>query len=168
VCAACVPISEVEVTYSSESRPLISRGPPTWLMRVSLGRDPETGTGKYHNETIRGSFREAQTYLSTKVQSATSDGFPAPLRSGWTYNWTSGSQRQRSRGCGRRAIAIMKRFCGFIPELSGHTNRLHHSFEDPGAVEGSDEDRLSTFRAVWMTFAITSLAFHCRPSPRVR
>jgi integrase len=47
---------------------LISRGPRTWLVRVSLGRDPETGTRKYHNRTVHGSFREAQTYLNTKLQ----------------------------------------------------------------------------------------------------
>jgi integrase len=37
-------------------------------VRVSLGHDPETGTRKYHNKTIRGSFREAQTYLNIKLQ----------------------------------------------------------------------------------------------------
>ena len=47
---------------------LISRGSRTLLIRVSLGRDPETGTGKYHNKTIRGSFREAQAYLNGKPQ----------------------------------------------------------------------------------------------------
>jgi integrase len=47
---------------------LISRGPRTWLVRVSLGRDPETGTRKYHNRTVHGSFRDAQTYLNTKLQ----------------------------------------------------------------------------------------------------
>src|SRR6185312_4364237 len=47
---------------------LISRGPRTWLVRVSLGRDPETGTRKYHNKTIRGPFREAQNYLNAKLQ----------------------------------------------------------------------------------------------------
>jgi hypothetical protein len=46
----------------------ISRGPRTWLVRVSLSREPETGTRKYHNKTIRRSFREAQTYLNTKLQ----------------------------------------------------------------------------------------------------
>ena len=50
-----------------KSGQLISRGPHTWLVRVSLGRDPESGTRKYHNKTIRGSFREAQTYLSGKL-----------------------------------------------------------------------------------------------------
>jgi integrase len=47
---------------------LISRGTRTWLVRVSLGRDPETGTRKYHNRTVHGSFREAQTYLNAKLQ----------------------------------------------------------------------------------------------------
>jgi hypothetical protein len=27
---------------------LVSRGPRTWLVCVSLGREPETGTRKYH------------------------------------------------------------------------------------------------------------------------
>jgi integrase len=47
---------------------LISCGQRTWLVRVSLGRDPETGTRKYHNRTVDGSFREAQTYLNAKLQ----------------------------------------------------------------------------------------------------
>jgi len=47
---------------------LIPRGPRTWLVRVSLGRDRETGTRKYYNKTVRGSFREAQAYLNTKLQ----------------------------------------------------------------------------------------------------
>lgn len=47
---------------------LISRGAKTWLVRVPLGREPETGTRNYHNKTIHGSFREAQNYLITKLQ----------------------------------------------------------------------------------------------------
>ena len=47
---------------------LIARGPRTWLVRVSLGRDRETGTRKYYNKTVRGSFREAQAYLNRKLQ----------------------------------------------------------------------------------------------------
>ena len=34
------------------------------------------------------------------------------------------------------------------PIFPGHANRLHHSFEDPASVEGSDENRLSAFRLV--------------------
>jgi hypothetical protein len=28
---------------------IIVRGASTWLVRVYLGRDPQTGTGKYHS-----------------------------------------------------------------------------------------------------------------------
>jgi arsenate reductase len=34
------------------------------------------------------------------------------------------------------------------PVYPGHANRLHHSFEDPAAVEGSEAERLSAFRSV--------------------
>jgi arsenate reductase (thioredoxin) len=34
------------------------------------------------------------------------------------------------------------------PIYPGHGNRLHHSFEDPAAVPGSDEYKLSAFRLV--------------------
>jgi len=47
---------------------LISRGSRTWLVRVSLGRDPENGSRRYHNKTIHGSFRDAQAYLNQKLQ----------------------------------------------------------------------------------------------------
>ena len=34
------------------------------------------------------------------------------------------------------------------PIYPGHVNRFHHSFEDPAAVEGSEEQRLAAFRLV--------------------
>lgn len=34
------------------------------------------------------------------------------------------------------------------PIYPGHANRLHHNFEDPAAVEGSEERRLAAFREV--------------------
>ena len=34
------------------------------------------------------------------------------------------------------------------PIYPGHANRIHHSFEDPAAVQGSDEERLAAFRGV--------------------
>ena len=49
---------------------LVSRGPRKGLVRVSLGREAATGTRKYHNRTTRGSFREVQMYLDTKVETA--------------------------------------------------------------------------------------------------
>ena len=34
------------------------------------------------------------------------------------------------------------------PIYPGHSNRLHHTFQDPAAVEGSEEQRLAAFRRV--------------------
>jgi arsenate reductase (thioredoxin) len=34
------------------------------------------------------------------------------------------------------------------PIYPGQTNRIHHSFEDPAAVPGSEEERLGSFRRV--------------------
>jgi hypothetical protein len=43
-----------------EAGQFITRSSCTWFVRVYLGCNPETGTLKYHNKTIRGSFRKAQ------------------------------------------------------------------------------------------------------------
>jgi arsenate reductase len=34
------------------------------------------------------------------------------------------------------------------PIYPGHANRIHHSFEDPAAVQGFEEERLASFRKV--------------------
>lgn len=34
------------------------------------------------------------------------------------------------------------------PIYPGHANRVHHSFEDPAAVHGSEDERLASFRKV--------------------
>jgi arsenate reductase len=34
------------------------------------------------------------------------------------------------------------------PIYAGHTNRLHHNFEDPAAAGGSENERLAVFRRV--------------------
>ncbi|HEY3740402.1 MAG TPA: arsenate reductase ArsC [Bryobacteraceae bacterium] len=34
------------------------------------------------------------------------------------------------------------------PIYAGHSNRIHHSFEDPAAIEGSEDKRLDAFRRV--------------------
>jgi hypothetical protein len=47
---------------------IIARGQNTWLVRIYQGRDPETGTRKYLNQTIHGPCREAQRFLNLKLQ----------------------------------------------------------------------------------------------------
>jgi hypothetical protein len=47
---------------------IIARGQNTWLVRIYQGREPQTGTRKYVNQTIHGAFREAQRFLNLKLQ----------------------------------------------------------------------------------------------------
>src|SRR5271154_3522362 len=82
---------------------LISRGPHTWLVRVSVGRDPESGTRKYHNKTIRGSFREAQTYLSGKLQEREIGRLPRAAAISLNQYLDQWLPTAASRGCGRKA-----------------------------------------------------------------
>ena len=46
---------------------IIARGEQRWLVRVYLGRDHETRKRIYHNRTIYGSLRHAQSYLTRKL-----------------------------------------------------------------------------------------------------
>ncbi|MEN6535348.1 MAG: site-specific integrase [Bryobacteraceae bacterium] len=47
---------------------IIPRGKGTWLIRVYLGRDPETGKREYHNQTIHGNKKEAERQLTETLQ----------------------------------------------------------------------------------------------------
>jgi integrase len=48
---------------------IISRGKSTWLVRVFLGRDPDTGKRRYHNKTIRGNKKDAEGVLTDLLKS---------------------------------------------------------------------------------------------------
>jgi arsenate reductase len=45
-------------------------------------------------------------------------------------------------------LTVCDRAAETCPIYPGHTNRLHHSFEDPAAVHGSEQERLAAFRRV--------------------
>ncbi len=47
---------------------IVARGNQRWLVRVSLGRDAETGRRKYRSRTICGSFRAAEHHLNNQLE----------------------------------------------------------------------------------------------------
>jgi integrase len=55
---------------------IIARGQNAWLVRIYQGRDPQTGTRKYLNQTIHGPLREAQRFLNLKLQQRDKTGSP--------------------------------------------------------------------------------------------
>ena len=50
--------------YGRQGRTGLPRGERTWIVRVFMGRDPESGKRKYTNKTIHATLRDAQSYLS--------------------------------------------------------------------------------------------------------
>jgi len=57
-----------EISMARKVGQIIARGDRRWLIRVYLGRDHETKKRNYHNRTVHGSMREAQTYLTRKLR----------------------------------------------------------------------------------------------------
>src|SRR6266496_3734490 len=57
-----------EISMARKVGQIIARGDRRWLTRVYLGRDHETNKRNYHNRTIHGSMKEAQTYLTRKLR----------------------------------------------------------------------------------------------------
>jgi integrase len=47
---------------------IIQRGDRTWLVRVFVGRDPQTGKRRYDGHTVHGTKKDAQTYLNGKLR----------------------------------------------------------------------------------------------------
>ncbi len=57
---------------------IVPRGARLWLVRIFLGRDPSTGTRKYHNKTIRGTKKDAQQYLTAALRERDLGAFAKP------------------------------------------------------------------------------------------
>jgi hypothetical protein len=44
--------------------PIIRRRPQMWIVRIYVGRDPETGSRKYIGKSVQGGLHAAQTHLN--------------------------------------------------------------------------------------------------------
>ena len=59
---------------------IIRRGGRTWLVRVFLGRDPNTGKRRYHNHTVKGTKKEAQRYVNGVLRDLYMGSFVEPTK----------------------------------------------------------------------------------------
>ena len=59
---------------------IIPRGKGKWLVRVFLGRDPDTGKRRYHNHTIHGTKKDAERYLTATLREKDLGIFVEPVR----------------------------------------------------------------------------------------
>ena len=86
---------------ASRAGQIIPRGPRTWLVRVFLGRDPETGRRKYLNHTVHGTKKDAQAHLNTKLRERDLGIFIEPDKSSlnsYLDTWLETAAKPKLRG----------------------------------------------------------------------
>jgi integrase len=79
---------------------IIPRGERTWLVRVFMGRDSESGKRKYVNKTIHGTLRDAQAYLSRSQRDRDLGVFFEPSRislDGYLDKWLDTAAKPKLR-----------------------------------------------------------------------
>jgi hypothetical protein len=59
---------------------IIRRGERKWLVRIFLGRDPDTGKRRYHNHTVQGSKKDAERYRTAAHRDRDLGTFVEPAR----------------------------------------------------------------------------------------
>ncbi|HEX8139021.1 MAG TPA: tyrosine-type recombinase/integrase [Pyrinomonadaceae bacterium] len=76
---------------------IIKRGDKTWVVRIFMGRDAN-GKRRYLNKTIKGSKKDADTYLSTTVTAISTGTFvePSPITvNDYLSKWLDTAARPR-------------------------------------------------------------------------
>ena len=93
---------------------IIPRGERTWLVRVFMGRDSESGKRKYVNKTIHGTLRDAQAYLSRSQRDRDLGVFFEPSRmslDGYLNKWLETAAKPKLRAKTHRDYeALLRRY----------------------------------------------------------
>src|SRR5713226_1295748 len=100
ICWSERPRLRKESEVNSMAGQIIARGERTWLVRVSMGRDLQTGKRRYHNHTVHGPKKDAQKYLNGALRELDLGTFIEP--SGMTLNeyldkWLEAAAKPRVR-----------------------------------------------------------------------
>ena len=97
---------------------IIARGERRWLVRVYLGRDSEMRKRTYHNQTVYGSLRHAQAYLTKRLQCAVKGAGPQ-REINPPGNWIAPPGSNWSGGGGNKTAGAS--------DVEGRTRRLGES-----------------------------------------
>lgn len=103
---------------------IIRRGPQMWMVRIYLGRDPETRKRKYVGESIHGGLRELSFNSSHNSASACvmPEGLPrVPM---WCLS-IARHPKDRSSGTPHEAISSASTFIAAVSCMSG----LHRHYQ---------------------------------------
>src|SRR6266849_9470654 len=93
---------------------IIPRGERTWLVRIFMWRDSESGKRKYVNKTIHGTLRDAQAYLSRTQRDRDLGVFFEPSRmslDGYLEKWLETAAKPKLRAKTHRDYeALLRRY----------------------------------------------------------
>jgi hypothetical protein len=69
-CAGCVPPMDNQggKRWARKLGQIVARSDGHYLVRVALGRDPESGQRRHRNRTVYGGLRAAQSYLNRQLR----------------------------------------------------------------------------------------------------
>jgi integrase len=140
---------------------IIPRGDRTWLVRVFMGRDPESGKRKYVNKTVHGTLRDAQAYLSRTQRDRDLGVFFEPSRmtlDGYLDKWLETAAKPKLRAKTHRDYeALLRRYVR--PVLGSRPVSKIEPLEIQGLYAGMQERGLSA-RTVRFTHAVLRAALH--------
>ena len=134
---------------------IIPRGERTWLVRVFMGRDSESGKRKYVNKTIHGTLRDAQAYLSRSQRDRDLGVFFEPSRmslDGYLDKWLETAAKPKLRAKTHRDYeALLRRYVR--PALGSRPASKIEPLEIQGLYADMQERGLSA-RTVRFTHAV--------------
>src|SRR5580700_3250056 len=134
---------------------IIPRGERTWLVRVFMGRDSESGKRKYVNKTIHGTLRDAQSYLSRSQRDRDLGVFFEPSRmslDGYLDKWLETAAKPKLRAKTHRDYeALLRRYVR--PALGSRPASKIEPLEIQGLYADMQERGLSA-RTVRFTHAV--------------
>src|SRR5712692_6319758 len=140
---------------------IIPRGERTWLVRVFMGRDSESGKRKYVNKTIHGTLRDAQAYLSRSQRDRDLGVFFEPSRmslDGYLDKWLETAAKPKLRAKTHRDYeALLRRYVR--PALGSRQASKIEPLEIQGLYADMQERGLSA-RTVRFTHAVLRAALH--------
>jgi integrase len=140
---------------------IIPRGERTWLVRVFMGRDPESGKRKYVNKTVHGTLRDAQAYLSRTQRDRDLGVFFEPSRmtlDGYLDKWLETAAKPKLRAKTHRDYeALLRRYVR--PTLGSRPVSKIEPLEIQGLYADMQERSLSA-RTVRFTHAVLRSALH--------
>lgn len=161
VCQMCAKLSQVSSWRCQVPRragQIVPRGESRWLVRVFLGRDA-TGGRRYHNQTVHGTKKDAQKYLTKAQRDLDLGQFVEPSDrplEGFLSEWLAGSVAARVTPRTADAYSALIRL-HINPVLGNRKLSLLTSADIQKLYAGMTERGLSP-RTVRYTHAVLSMA----------